>query len=51
MSDFILGPLGESLIRLIQDLSNPIFDLYFGVVTTLGHLTYNNCLGIIILHP
>ncbi|MHA1443126.1 MAG: phosphatase PAP2 family protein [Candidatus Hodarchaeales archaeon] len=37
MSDFILGPLGESLIRLIQDLSNPIFDLYFGVVTTLGN--------------
>ncbi|MCK4847556.1 MAG: phosphatase PAP2 family protein [Candidatus Heimdallarchaeota archaeon] len=36
MSDFILGPLGESLIRLIQDLSNPIFDLYFGVVSTLG---------------
>ncbi len=36
MSDVILGPLGEFLIRLIQDLSNPIFDLYFGVVTTLG---------------
>ena len=36
MSDFILGPLGEFLIRLIQDLSNPILDLYFGVVTTLG---------------
>lgn len=36
MSDFILGSLGEFLIRLIQDLSNPIFDLYFGVVTTLG---------------
>ena len=36
MSDLILGSLGESLIRLIQDLSNPIFDLYFGVLTTLG---------------
>ncbi|MHA2167227.1 MAG: hypothetical protein ACXAAT_15330, partial [Candidatus Hodarchaeales archaeon] len=36
MSDFILGPIGESLIHLIQDLSNPIFDLYFGVVTVLG---------------
>ena len=36
MSDLILGSLGEFLIRLIQDLSNPIFDLYFGVVTTLG---------------
>ena len=36
MSDFILGPLGESLIRLIQDLSNPIFDLYFGIATVLG---------------
>ncbi len=36
MSDFVLGPLGESLTRLIQDLSSPVFDLYFGVVTTLG---------------
>jgi len=36
MSDYILGSLGENLIRLIQSLSNPIFDLYFGVVTTLG---------------
>ena len=36
MTDFILGPLGESIIRIIQNLSNPILDLYFGVVTTLG---------------
>lgn len=36
MSDLIFGALGESIILFIQSLQNMLFDLYFGVVTTLG---------------
>ena len=36
MSDLILGALGEQILYFLQGLQNMIFDLYFGVVTTLG---------------
>ncbi|MHA1972952.1 MAG: phosphatase PAP2 family protein [Candidatus Hodarchaeales archaeon] len=37
MSDLIFSEIGEQLLELIQSLSNPILDLYFGVVTTFGN--------------
>ncbi len=37
MSDLLFGPLGESILDLIQGLSNEFLDIYFGVVTTLGN--------------
>ena len=36
MSDLIFGALGEDILLFLQTLQNMIFDLYFGVVTTLG---------------
>ncbi|MFX0085705.1 MAG: phosphatase PAP2 family protein [Candidatus Hodarchaeota archaeon] len=36
MSDLILGTLGQQILRTIQEFTNPILDLYFGVVTTFG---------------
>ncbi|MHA2306353.1 MAG: phosphatase PAP2 family protein [Candidatus Hodarchaeales archaeon] len=36
MSDIFLGPIGEQILRTIQGFSNPILDIYFGVVTTFG---------------
>ncbi len=36
MSDFLFGPIGEKLLELIQSFSNPVLDLYFGIITTLG---------------
>jgi membrane-associated phospholipid phosphatase len=36
MSDLIFGALGEEILLFLQTLQNMIFDLYFGVVTTLG---------------
>ncbi len=37
MSDLLFGPLGESILQLIQGISNMFFDIYFGVLTTLGN--------------
>ena len=36
MSDILLGQIGEQILQLIQGFSNPILDIYFGVVTTFG---------------
>jgi membrane-associated phospholipid phosphatase len=36
VSDLIFGALGEDILLFLQTLQNMIFDLYFGVVTTLG---------------
>ena len=37
MSDILLGQIGEQILQLIQGFSNPILDIYFGVVTTFGN--------------
>ncbi|MHA1995586.1 MAG: phosphatase PAP2 family protein [Candidatus Hodarchaeales archaeon] len=37
MSDLLFGPFGESLLHLIQGVSNVFLDIYFGVLTTLGN--------------
>ncbi|MHA1332096.1 MAG: phosphatase PAP2 family protein [Candidatus Hodarchaeales archaeon] len=37
MSDLIFNKLGEQILELIQNFSNPILDLYFGVATTFGN--------------
>lgn len=37
MTDLILGTFGESLLKFIYGFSNSLFDLYFGVVTTIGN--------------
>ncbi len=37
MSDLLLGPLGETILDLIQSTSNILLDIYFGVVTTFGN--------------
>lgn len=34
--DILLGQIGEQILQFIQGFSNPILDIYFGVVTTFG---------------
>jgi membrane-associated phospholipid phosphatase len=49
MSDLLFGPLGESILQLIQGISNVFLDLYFGVLTTLGN-TFSILIILILLY-
>lgn len=37
MTDLILGTFGESLLKFVYSFSNSVFDLFLGIVTTLGN--------------
>ncbi|MHA2346501.1 MAG: phosphatase PAP2 family protein, partial [Candidatus Hodarchaeales archaeon] len=37
MTDLILGTIGETILKFIYGFSNSLFDLFFGVVTTIGN--------------